>query len=90
MKPFFVCTQSNLEVSIACQLLQISSDIKTDLSFFAQKPIIFNPATMLPGAVPPPRKQENSEEATFDKPASVTTLESSSRVSMLTLKYHRI
>ncbi|CAB4019785.1 Hypothetical predicted protein, partial [Paramuricea clavata] len=44
-----------------------------------QKPIIFNPATMLPGAVPPPRKQENSAEATFDKPASVTTLESSSR-----------
>ena len=35
---------------------------------------------MLPGAVPPPRKQNNVAEATFDKPATVKTLESSSKV----------
>ena len=50
--------------------------------FLLQKRIMFNPATMLPGAVPPPRKQENVAEATFDKPASLKTLETSGRVNM--------
>lgn len=35
---------------------------------------------MLPGAVPPTRKQEPAAEATFDKPASVKTLDSSGKV----------
>jgi hypothetical protein len=47
---------------------------------------MFNPATMLPGAVPPPRKQENAVEATFDKPASDKLLEPSGRVSLSVFK----
>ena len=44
---------------------------------------------MLPGAVPPPRKQENVVEATFDKPASAKTLETSGKVKLF-LKYIKI
>ena len=48
---------------------------------------MFNPATMLPGAVPPPRKQENAVEATFDKPASENLLETSGRVSLFIFRH---
>ena len=41
---------------------------------------------MLPGAVPPPRKQQNVVEASFDKPASEKTLETSGKVDFI-LRY---
>lgn len=43
--------------------------------------MIFNPATMLPGAVPPPRKKD-ATEVSFDKPVSAKTLETAAKVSV--------
>ena len=48
---------------------------------FCQKSLAFNPAMLRPGAAPP-KKDVAPTMASFDEPATVTTLESANKVQL--------
>ena len=50
-------------------------------NLFCQKSLAFNPAMLRPGAVPP-KKEAAPTMASFDEPATVTTLESANKVQL--------